>query len=290
MLNYIWDKLAAHIEIFTRDTSKEITTRDSDNMERNLQEIVQAYLNNQLPPEETDAFEQRLANDPDFAARAAEEASLQAALQTEGDQELEAKLLTYAKELNQMDVTLSTSAPAPGNTRKLTAYSRLVYAAAVLVGIIVILLPLWLMKHQGITTPVESPEEIYATNFSIPPVPEARSADGQAPWRQPYAQGDYKTTVQQLEALLADPTFTSRSEAFYYLGIAQLALGNSDAALQALAQVREESFDWEAAQWYSALALLERQRLQEAKHLFQQISKQTTHPQQKQAAEILKRL
>lgn len=259
-------------------------------MQTNLEDIIRAYLNNQLPPEEKQTFEQRLSDDPVFAAQAAEVATLQAAIQEAGDQELEAQLTTYSKELKQMDATVFPS-PAPNiNIRKLTSYSRIVYAAAVLIGLIVIVLPLWLMNRSGTSVAAVTTEEIYAANFTIPPVPEARSNDKQSAWRQSYGQGDYKTAVTQLEALLADATFTGRSEAYLHLGIAQLALGNADDALPALTQVREESFDWESAQWYSALALLKLKRLDAAKQILHQISKQNMHPHHKQAKSVLERL
>ena len=258
-------------------------------MQENLNDIIRDYLKNQLPPAEKTAFEQRLSDDPDFAIQAAEAATLQAGIEAEGDRELEAKLLSYSKELNQMNATVFSSPPTSINIRKLTSYSRMVYAAAVLIGLIVVVLPLWLMNRSG-STITASPKEIYANNFTIPPVPEARSNDEPVQWRQSYARADYKTTAAQLEGLLSDATFTGRSEAFYYLGIAQMALGNFDAAHTALEQVREESFDWESAQWYSALALLQLNKMDAAKQLFDQISKQNTHPNQRQAKAILEGL
>ncbi len=258
-------------------------------MQTNMNDIIRAYLTNQLPPAERDAFEQRLSDDPEFAAEAAEAATLYEAIQTEGDLALEAKLITYAKAQHQMDATVIYSNPTKTNIRKMTSYARIVYAAAVLVGLIVVILPLWLMNRSDATI-TATPEEIYATNFTIPPVPEARGAEQATQWQRHFARGDYKTTIAQLEGLLADTTFTGRSEAFYYLGIAQLASGNPEAALQALAQVREESFDWDSAQWYSALAQLKLGQTDAARQTLTRISNQTNHVHQKQAKEILEQL
>lgn len=258
-------------------------------MQTNMNDIIRAYLTDQLPPAERDAFEQRLTDDPEFAAEAAETATLYAAIQAEGDRELEAKLITYAKPQHQMDATVMYPNPTKTNIRKMTSYARIVYAAAVLVGLIVVILPLWLMNRSDATI-TATPEEIYATNFTIPPAPEARGAEQATQWRRHFARGDYKTTIAQLEGLLADTTFTGRSEAFYYLGIAQLASANPEAALQALAQVREESFDWDSAQWYSALAQLKLGQTDAARQTLTRISNQPNHVHQKQAKELLEQL
>ncbi|MBK8923335.1 MAG: hypothetical protein IPM81_17795 [Saprospirales bacterium] len=259
-------------------------------MQEEIIDLVRKYLANQLPPEEKAAFEQRLAADPAFAAAAAETATVFKALVAAGDRELEEKLMALSKELNQMNASALTPNRTSVNIRAMTSYSRIIYAAAVLVGLLVIVLPLWLMNRPDGAAP-DAPEDIYAANFTIPPAPEARSEESSAAkWRQAFAQGDYKTSVAQLEGLLADTTFTGRSEASLYLGIAQLALDNPGAALQALRQVNSDSFDWESAQWYSALALLKSNRIEEAKQVFRRIAGQNAHPHHNEAKKILSEL
>lgn len=250
-------------------------------------DIVRKYLANQLPPEEKAAFEQRLAADPAFAAAAAETATVFNAIAAAGDQELEEKLKALSKELNQMNAIASTPNSTSANIRTMTSYSRIIYAAAILVGLLVVVLPLWLMNRPDGAAP-DAPEDIYAANFTIPPAPEARGDDGAGQrWRPAFARGDYKTAAAQLEGLLADTTFTGRSEASLYLGIAQLALDDPGAALQTLSRVSSDSFDWDSAQWYSALALLKSKRVGEARQIFARIAGQNSHPYQHAAKKIL---
>lgn len=258
-------------------------------MNQELIILIKRYRTGQLPPEEKTAFELRLASDPEFAAEAAEAAEFLAAVQEEGDQALEQQLIQYSKELNGMTATISSPQPTATNVRKMTSYSRIVYAAAVLIGLIAVVLPLWLINRPGtMTVPVA--EEVYAANFTIPPAPEARSEGANAEWREAFARKDYASAAAQLESMLADTTFTGRSEAFLYLGIAQLALNQPEKALPALKQVSEDSFDWESAQWYSALALLKLKRLDDAGQLLDRIARQTDHPYRQQADTIRKQL
>ena len=255
-------------------------------MKKNLDKLIRAYLLNQLSPEEKQALEQRLAADPAFAAEAAEAATLQAAIQAEGDRLLEAQLLDYANTLKQ-GATLSVVPGTKSKIRKISPYSRILYAAAILAGILAVALPLLLLNRGG----AESPEKIYAANFSIPALPETRSGDAPAEWRRHYTGRDYQAAASRLETLLADPAFTTgRSEAALYLGVSLLAQDKFEAALKAFGQVSADSYDWEAAQWYSALAMLRLKRLDAAKQSLERIARQQTHPNRKQAARILEQL
>lgn len=246
-----------------------------------LYELLRKHRLNQLSAEEKADFERRLADDPAFAAEVAEYATMLAAIQQEGDRQLDAQLTEHAKTLMQTEASPLLQAP---KVRTMTIYRRILYAAAAVVALALVALPFWL--NHGVS---QTPEQLFAAHFAAPPAPEVRDAAPQA-WREAYAQGDYQSAAKDLSVLLADTTFTQRSEASFYLGVTQLALGNTNEALSALKQVSRDSYDSEAAQWFSALALLKSGKTEEAEIIVDDIVHQSSHPYNKEARELLENL
>lgn len=246
-----------------------------------LYESLRKYRLNQMSAEEKADFEQRLTNDPAFASEAAEYATILDVIRLEGDRQLDAQLSEQAKILFQTEArpNLLTS-----KTRNMMTFRRILYAAAAAVVLLLIALPFWLNNRVS-----QTPEQIFAAHFTAPLAPEVRDASRQA-WREAYAKGDYQQTVGELNTLLADQTFTQRSEASLYLGVSQLALGNANEALAAFKQVSRDSYDWESAQWYSALAFLKLGKKDDAKIIVDDIVHQSGHPYNKEAKEVLAEL
>jgi anti-sigma-K factor RskA len=246
-----------------------------------LYESLRKYRLNQLSAEEKAAFEQQLNDDPVFAAGVAEYATMLAAIQQEGDRQLETQLSEQAKILLQTEEqpNLQTS-----KVRTMTTFRRILYAAAAVIVLLLVALPFWLNNRDS-----QTPEQIFAAHFSVPSVPEVRDATPQA-WREAYTKGDYQQAVASLNTLLADQTFTQRSEASLYLGVSQLALGNASEALAAFQKVSQDSYDWESAQWYSALALLKLGKKDEAKIIVDDIVHRSGHPHNKEAKEVFSEL
>lgn len=242
-----------------------------------LYESLRKYRLNQLSAEEKADFERRLANDPAFASEVAGYATMLAAIQQEGDRQLDTQLSGYAKELSQTESQSS-------KIQTMTTYRRILYAAAAAVALLLIALPFWLNNRAG-----QTPEQIFAAHFTAPSAPQVRDAAPQA-WREAYAKGDYQQAATELSTLLADQTFTQRSEASFYLGVSQLALGNASEALTTFKQVSRDSYDWEPAQWYSALALLKLSKKDDAKIIIDDIVHQSGHLYNKEAKEVLTEL
>ncbi|MCB0544655.1 MAG: hypothetical protein KDC61_14265 [Saprospiraceae bacterium] len=257
-------------------------------MNETLYNLLRQYQSGQLSAEEKTAFEKRLSEDPSFATEAGEYATCLLAIHEEGDRLLSDKLSVYAKNLSEMNATPISLEQTKVKTHRISTYTRLAYLAAAIFVLFVVALPLWLA--DGSTHPeAESTDEMFAANFSIPPAPEARDDDA-TPWRTAYGKGDYPGAIQNLEVLLADPAFKGRSEANHYLGVSYLAIGKPAKALNALTKVSPDSYDWESAQWYSALSLIKLGRTEDATSLLSEIAGQASHPQQKQAKKMLETL
>ncbi|GAB4487521.1 MAG: hypothetical protein OHK0019_02670 [Saprospiraceae bacterium] len=246
-------------------------------MNETLYESLRKYRLNKMSAEEKADFEQKLANDPAFATEVAEYATVLAALQQEGDRQLDAQLSGYAKELLQTGFQ-------PSKVRRMTTFRRILYVAAAAVALLLVAIPFWLNNRVS-----QTPEQIFAAHFTPLPAPEVRDASPQA-WREAYAKGDYQRAVGELNTILADQTVTQRSEASLYLGVSQLALGNTKEALAAFRQVSRDSYDWESAQWYSALALLKLGKKDDAKIIVDDIVHQSGHPYNKEAKAVLAEL
>ncbi|MBX2891264.1 MAG: tetratricopeptide repeat protein [Saprospiraceae bacterium] len=239
-----------------------------------LYEFLRKYRLHQLSAEEQTAFEQRLTDDPAFAQEVSEYATMLAAIQQEGDRQLEARLSEYAQELLQAEKepVLQTS-----NVRAMNTYRKFFYAATAVLALLLAALPFLLNEGPG-----QTPEQLFAAHFATPAAPAVRDAAPSA-WQTAYAQGDYAAAVAGLQQLLGDASFARRSEALLYLGVSQLALGKADEALAALRQVSSDSYDWDAAQWYTALALLKAGKVDEAKIIVDDVVHQNGHPFQKEA-------
>lgn len=269
--------------------SKEKRPQPIHTMQEDIVHLVRQYLRGQLTQEERAAFEQQLTQDQEFAAIAVEAASTLLAIERQGDRELEANLTEYAREILAAQAPdLRATFSSPEKERRIALYSRLARLAAVLIGILAIALPLWLLNRPD--SPLTTPEELYATNFTVPAVPQTRSSEEAEAWRRAYAKGDYTSAARQLEDLLEDPAGPARSETLLYLGICRLDIGKPEAAIAALSQVSPESYDWETAQWYTALALLKLDKQKELRQLLQDITGQTNHPYAAKAKQLLEQL
>ena len=87
-----------------------------------------------------------------------------------------------------------------------------------------------------------------------------------------YKLGDFPAAVTRWEKLRVEekPSDTLR----YFLGVAHLANGQPDKALEEFALVNNESALRSGAQWYSALANLKKEEVDKAKELLEMLSKQ----------------
>ncbi len=109
-----------------------------------------------------------------------------------------------------------------------------------------------------------------------------------------YRDQDYKTCIQLLQDYRQN--FTEQAQSDYQslviLGIAQLAQGKAEAALDALESVTSSSDSTyrQEAEWMTALAYIKLNRKEEAQAELEAISKKTAHLYQERAVALLEDL
>ena len=257
-------------------------------MEKATYLFIKKYYEGALSPEEREDFEQRLANDPVFAQELRSYARLYELLQHEGDRQLKEQLDQLGEKLIGQDTAPSDSSVKKNEGNKMLSFSRIIYIAAAVIGLLVVLLP-FLLTNRGQQREARPIEELYTDSFQLPPAPEARDQTI-APWKEAYMAGEYGRVIELLTSRLADSTYRYRSEAYLYLGASQMALNRPLEAIEMLRQVSESSFYYADAQWYRSLALLKLRRTDEAAELLRVIAEEANHPHQQKAAEIIDQL
>jgi hypothetical protein len=244
-----------------------------------LYHTLRNYRLNQLTGEEKLAFEQQLATDPAFAAEAAEYATILEAIQKEGDFQLDARLTRYAKELLKAEtqpVTLYSS-----NAQKQTARRRRMFYYAAAAVFLLLVVALTMFDPYRFT-----PEEVFVDNFSARSLSRDTRDVAKEPWLDDYESGNYDKVISDLNILLADPTFQQPSAAYLYIGASNLAKGRPEEALTALNQVSRDSYDWETAEWFTAMALLKMGKTEDAKKIIDDVVQKNGHPFQEEAKKV----
>lgn len=105
-----------------------------------------------------------------------------------------------------------------------------------------------------------------------------------------YSAGDYRAAMAQLDQLGSqDAAFVTFPEAewLFYTGMCQLHLGETEAALRTLEQVKSPFL--EKATFFRAIALLKLDRKEEAKPLLESIVGASAHPYKAQAIRLLEK-
>ncbi len=259
-------------------------------MKQVIYESIKQYLNRDLSESDRFAFENQLKTDPEFAEEVATWAAIYQGLQEHGDEKLSAELTELGKTFLQQQ-TAAPDMHAKTNPEKLKSrfeWPRWAYAAAALILLLVIALPLYQKLGNNDNT-YASAGDLYAKHFKLPAVEGVRGNNG-GPWRTAYEQRKFPEAIAALEQLLSDPENRRPSNTHLYLGLSQLGLSQAAQAVASFEQVSPNSEEWSDAQWYTALAYLKLNDITKAKTMLQAIKNEARHPWQAEAAEILKQL
>ncbi|MCE7921689.1 MAG: hypothetical protein DYG98_01410 [Haliscomenobacteraceae bacterium CHB4] len=255
-------------------------------MEHQTYELLKRYAQGRMSETERADFEHRLATDAAFAEEAAMWAAIYKGIQAEGDRQLEKQLRDAGKKLIQTEPVAelepSVVNPAP---KKRFQVPRWVYAIAAALLLLLVAWPVYQNLRPSEPAFADN-KALFGHYFRLPPAPEVRDAQVSA-WRAAYQNKDYAAATAELEHLLADPAYTRRSEANLYLGLSRLASGQGQQALDAFREVSADSFDWEDAQWYSALAYIIVDDVVHAKQTLREISDREDHPHRQEAQSVL---
>jgi hypothetical protein len=254
-------------------------------MEHQTYELLKRFNQGQLSDSERAAFEKRLETDAAFAAEVAAWAVIYKGIQAEGDRQLDQQLRGLGKKLMQSETAELTPSVVNVAQKQQFRIPRWAYAIA---AALLLLLAAWpIYQNLQPSRPAYADNKaLFEKHFRLLPAPAVRDAQVTA-WREAYQNKNYTAAIAELETLLADPNFTNRSEANLYLGISHLAAGQGPQALAAFGQVSADSFDWDEAQWYSALACFIIDDVVHAKQSLEEISGTSGHPHQQEAQEML---
>lgn len=247
-------------------------------MEHQTYDLLKRYYRGQLTETERAAFDQRLQTDTAFAEEVAGWAAIYKGLQQEGERQLDEQLRDLGHQLLRSD--------SDTGQKRVFGMPRWLYAAAAVFLLLLLAWPVYQTLKPSVPAFADN-RALFDQHFRVPPAPEVRDAQASA-WRTAWRNKDYAAAIDGLEKLLADPATTNRSEAHLYLGISNLAAGRGKEALDALSQVGKDSFDYEEAQWYTALAQIIVDDVVHAKQTLGEISGKQGHPHQTEAQEMLK--
>lgn len=241
-------------------------------MNTSTHELIEQYIERQMPDNDRIVFEQRIAEDADLRATVA--------LYTAYDKAL------GASALNQFRHTVELALQAARPVGPLTLLHRFWLPTTLL--ILILSAAGWFLCHKSGTA-----EQVFARHFK----PEFSGVNVRGSEQNAddlhqkalefYQKGEYSAALETFETLLARDGAQHNSAA--YLELAQLYLLNKrpDAARRALEQVSQGRDD--EKNWYTALSFVQEHRFDEAAPYLEKLTR-NDGPYQKEAAEVLEEI
>jgi tetratricopeptide (TPR) repeat protein len=233
------------------------------------EELINAYLEGTLSPEDRELFENLVAQNPDYSAEFESHRKLKAAI-TLSERE---NLKGFLSELEP------AKQPTASTSIKSWIYSTVAACVVVLIGYF-----LW------ITLSMSPSEKLYARHYETYPnlvVPSTRGvnpADLKAEAFLAYDNADFGKAAGLFEQLQAQ---SNSDYALLYLGICQLELGRPEKAIPVLNLVSATSESKGIASWYEALGYFKLNMLDEGKVALE-VTANSSNPFQTEAQSILK--
>jgi len=262
-----------------------------------LYDRIEAYLSEQMTPEDAEAFQKEIAKNPDLAAELALHQNVAEAVGEEEEiEDLDHKisLILEKGKSNNSKVTKQ-------NQFKFHPYLRIAAAIVLLIIASVVAYFYWSTNrnspHVLYAKFVDYPSSIYeAQNLRSEdtPVVQPEIVQLDALWQKAdewYQKGEYQEALivlQQVKPLEVQVFQENSSHFYYYQGILQAKTKEYPAALVSFEQV--EINYTEDAKWKRALILLRLgDRREEALSMIREISSSST-PRQADAMRLLERL
>lgn len=249
-------------------------------METNEQifDQVERYLAGEMSEQEKSAFEQRRKDEAEFGEEVLRHLQARAAIREAGRKQLKQSFEhIYQQEMaNQPEQKRSRFVSMMMAWRIAAAIVFLVVAAGLL----------WQLFNSA------TPQELYAEHISFPSVPEVRgkAQKDSLAWEraiQAYKKKDFQQSVELLEPFSTSDTFSYRSFASFYQGLAYLQIEQPQEAIQRFQQVERPGLYTEQVDWYIALAYLQAGDEEGARTALQKILDQQGHYKAKEAEKVL---
>src|SRR4030095_4233667 len=214
-------------------------------MEDNL-EYIDAYFQQMLNAEEIRRFEQKIAEDPEFADEVAFYVAAKQGSKAAADQE---KKERFRQLLSQQAPVISIDRDR--NLKRVWIY-RMTAAAAV----IVCLLLAWYFFLGNSASPQQMAEKYMDENFKTLSIKMTAERDSIQDGLRLYNNGQYDAALKQFESI--EKRGTENYQVKEYLGIVHLKLGNYDKALQNFQAFENDTLYYNPSVFYQALTLLKR--------------------------------
>ncbi|MEM7659995.1 MAG: hypothetical protein AAF399_28045 [Bacteroidota bacterium] len=238
-------------------------------------EQVEAYVSGELTSEEQAAFAAAMQREPALVeeVQAAKEALALLGLYTQ---------VAYKQQLQAFDTELEAEQQV---TSASPAFSWRKNWMAIAAVIIVLISSTYLLMrsrydNQSLQKGAFSP---YQNILSM------RGNEAMTAIMKPYEAGNYSVFIEEMNAYLS-ATPKPEPLANLYLGIAYLAEGKSELAVQILDPLQAVQVVGAQAEWYASLAYLGDEQEQEARELLEQIQARENHPYQADAEALLSKL
>lgn len=229
-------------------------------MEENL-EYIDAYFQRMLDAEEIKRFEQRLAEDNDFAEEVAFYMSAKQSLKQEAERE---KKEWFRQLLDQQAPVINIDRRS---TQRIWIYRLSAAAAVVVIGFFA-----WSIFFSQSASPEQMADNYVNKDLKTLGVTMGAELDSTQNGLRLYNSGQYDSAVVIFDAISQrDPANYLPKE---YAGIAYLQLGNYEKALLYFRQFEKDTLYSNPSKFYQALTLLKRNLpgdKQKARELLQQV-------------------
>ncbi|MEM1322089.1 MAG: tetratricopeptide repeat protein [Bacteroidota bacterium] len=242
---------------------------------------IEAYLLGQLSEGERQAFEERMAAEPELAQQVEQERKLLSGMAYFSQQQFKAELQAIHREVIEGEAVK----PPPEGKKK----PGLPWWLIALVALGLAALLFWWL--QG---PAPTPQQLYAAHYEVFELPSAsRDPDNQAVQAQAYAlyeQGQYQQALPLFEQLLENQTNNIPLQ--LAAGNCHLQLNQAQAALPYFARslAADDLLYRDQARWYAGLTQLQLGLPEAARAYLQPLADDPSSSYQTQAQGILKAL
>ena len=228
---------------------------------QNYLEYIDAYFQRTLDPAEIKEFEQKIAQDKEFADEVAFYLSAKQSLKAEADKEKK----EWFKEL------LAQERPVIDINQYRSAKKAWIYRASAAAAVIIFVFLAWSIFFSKTASPHQMAESYIDENFKTLSVKMGEKDSLQEGLRL-YNEGQYNSSLQQFESMVQRDTGNYLLN--NYIGIVYPKLGNYDKALYYFRQFEDDTLYSNPSQFNQALTLLKRNLpgdKEKAKELLQQV-------------------
>ena len=233
--------------------------------------LIEQYLLGELSGDALKAFELRLQNDQDLAAKIALEKDVHAGIEALGNLKLKAQLQTIHQE-ELKEAKLRPLAP------------RWIWAAAA--ASLLLIASYFLLKDE-----VQSPQQLFAQNYQAPTFDGLRNNEQQSTLKELYNAGAFTALQDSLNTLIQQTGGTLKDTLL--LGICALELDEYPQAQNYFEYLTQQQQLQDDGAWYLALSYLKSGNVELAKEWLQKIVQgqiPATPKRKKQAIELLGKL